>query len=407
MIMKKFKRIAVFALALIAALALSGCETYQNFYSEFFEEKPDVESFTIGVFEPLTGKGAQDAESEVRGIKLANELFPEVMGKPVTLLCVDNQSDVEMARKAAQRLVDEDVDIVLGSAISTLTLAGSDIFEAAGMPAICMTCTNPIITQTNEFYFRVCFIDAYQGISAAKYVLQSLDRGCAACLLEEGDDYAAKMVEQFKETMEQLTGTPGCVSVIKYPADEKDLSSYLGELAATGCESVFFPSTPEEGRRILEQAYELELSMDWIGSFKWSGISSAEEKNGSGNNGNGKLPAYLDGICYVRDYEPSAKATPMTKRFNEAYAEKYGADELPDEACALGFDAYLLALEAIKLADGSDDGVAIASKLKSIRRMEGATGYISMNSDGDPIKDVVIEMLTLEGPVVAYKLSIN
>ena len=405
--MRKFKRIAAFALALIAVFALSGCETYDNFYAEFFEKKPDVESFTIGVFEPLTGKNAQDAESEIIGIKLANELFPEVMGKPVSLFFVDNQSDVDMAKKAAQRLVDEDVDLVLGSAISTLTLAGSDIFEAAGMPSICMTCTNPLITQTNEFYFRTCFIDAYQGISAAKYVVQSLGRGCAACLIEEGDDYAARMMEQFRDKMVELTGTPGCVSVIKYPADEKDLSSYLAELAATGCESVFFPSTAEEGRRLLEQARELELSLDWIGSSKWADIASSAEKNGSGANGNAKIPAYLDGICYVQDYEPSAKATPMTKRFNEAYAEKYGADAVPDEACALGFDAYLLALEAIKRADGSDDGVAIASKLKSIRNMEGATGYISMNSNGDPIKDVVIEMLTLEGPVVAYKLSIN
>ncbi len=400
--MKICKRIAAFVLAMLAVLLLNGCTTYENFYTAFFAEKDSLDSFSIGVFEPLTGKAAQDAESEIKGIKLAHELFPKVLGKPVTLLYVDNQSDVEMARKAAQRLVDEDVDIVLGSALSTLTLAGSDIFEAASMPAICMTCTNPIITQTNEFYFRVCFIDAYQGISAAKYVVDSLGRGCAACLTEEGDDYAAKMIEQFKESMIELTGTPGCVSVIKYPSGEEDLSGYLAALKETGCESVFFPSTADEGRRLLKQAYEIGLMMDWIGSSKWAGIVSDADKNASP-----QLPAYLDGVCYVKDFEPFAKATLMTKLFKEAYAEKYGADAIPDEACALGFDAYLLALEGIRLSEGSGDGLIIASKLKGVRQMEGATGYISMNSQGDPIKDVVIEKLTLEGPVVAYKLSIN
>ena len=115
---------------------------------------------------------------------------------------------------------------------------------------------------------------------------------------------------------------------------------------------------------------------------------------------------YLNGITFVKGFDAASSVTPMTEVFKNAYAERYG-DEAPTENCALGFDAYLMALEGIRLSEDTDDGVILTSKLKSIRGLEGATGYISINAQGDPTKDVVIEVITNDGSAVVYTVAPN
>ena len=231
----RFRRCGALLLAALLVCSLSGCTTYKNFHAAFFEKDKEQEVIKIGVFEPQTGADAQDAAEEIKGIELARELYPEVMGKRVELVYADNQSDVEMARTAAQSLVDGGVRLVLGSYKSTLSLAGSDVFDAANLPAIGISIKNPIVTQTNEFYFRVCFVDAFQGISAAHYVHDYLRQNDAVCFKQTGDDYADTMIEQFRQRMDRLTAGAGTVTVLEYPEGTEDFSVYLKRVGATGC----------------------------------------------------------------------------------------------------------------------------------------------------------------------------
>lgn len=395
----RWKRCLALLTALILGLGLTGCTTYKNFHAAFFEKDKEQEVISIGVFEPLTGADAQDAAEEIKGIELAHELFPEVMGKAVSLVYADNQSDVEMARTAAQLLVDSGVRLVLGSYKSTLSLAGSDVFDAADLPAIGISITNPIVTQTNEFYFRVCFVDAFQGISAAHYVHDYLRQDSAVCFKQTGDDYADTMIEQFRQRMERLTAGTGTVTVLEYPEGTEDFSVYLKRVGATGCKAVFFPCSSSVGYKVLYQAAPMGLR--WIGCAKWEDLQETARANIEGGD-----VAFLNGVTFVKGFDAASSVTPMTDVFKKAYAEKYG-DETPSENCALGFDAYLMALEGIRLSEDTDDGIILTSKLKSIRNLEGATGYISINSQGDPSKDVVIEVITNSGPAVVYTVAPN
>lgn len=390
--MTDIKRLALLLLAVLTAAATSGCTTYDNFRAAFFSaEEETAESVKIGVFEPLTGADAAEASEEIKGIELAHEMFPQVAGKDVELVYADNQSDVEMAKIAAQQLVDAGVLAVLGSYKSTLSLAGSDIFKSADLPAIGISCTNPLVTQTSEYYFRVCFVDAFQGISAANYVFEKLGLSDAVCLKQAGDDYAEAMIEQFEERMSALTAGLGKVTIIEYPSELEDVTAYVKRIASIGAEAVFFPSSIAQGSKFLMQASELDVN--WIGCAKWEGIAeNALPSETSGLD-------YLEGVCYVKGFDAASSFTTMTERFKAAYAKKYPA-EAPSEACALGFDAYLMALKGIELSEGSGSGIIITGKLKSIRELEGATGYISINSQGDPIKDVVIEKI-IDGKATA------
>ena len=65
----------------------------------------------------------------------------------------------------------------------------------------------------------------------------------------------------------------------------------------------------------------------------------------------------------------------------------YGEDSVPSDAVALGYDAYLVAIDAIGKAHTATDGEAIADILRSPKySFDGASGYINFSSIGDPIK---------------------
>lgn len=63
---------------------------------------------------------------------------------------------------------------MLGSYGSGVSIAASDTFKQAGIPAIGVTCTNPNVTAGNSHYFRICFLDPFQGTVLANYASSEL-----------------------------------------------------------------------------------------------------------------------------------------------------------------------------------------------------------------------------------------
>ncbi|HAE21047.1 MAG TPA: branched-chain amino acid ABC transporter substrate-binding protein, partial [Spirochaetaceae bacterium] len=143
----------------------------------------------FGVFEPLTGANAAGGAEELDGIRLAQGLYPTVTvgGKVYTieLAIADNKSDKVEAANAGQRLVDSDkVTLVLGSWGSSLSMAAGPIFEAAKIPAIALSATNVLVTKDNPYYFRVCFLDPFQGTVMANYAFKNVQAKNAVIIRE-------------------------------------------------------------------------------------------------------------------------------------------------------------------------------------------------------------------------------
>ena len=127
----------------------------------------------IGVFEPASGDSGAGGKQEMLGMQYANSVQPtvEIGGETYTveLVYADNGSSADKAPSAAQQLVSEGVSVVLGSYGSGVSIAGSQYFADAGIPAIGVTCTNPQVTAGNTHYFRICFLDPFQGTVLANY----------------------------------------------------------------------------------------------------------------------------------------------------------------------------------------------------------------------------------------------
>ncbi len=166
----------------------------------------------IGVFEPLTGDSGAGGSQEVLGIEFAHSLEPSItIGdtvREIKLVIVDNQSSADFAPTAANTLVDTaPLSLVLGSYGSSASIAASPVFAEHGLPALGITCTNPAVTEGNEHYFRLCFVDSFQGSALSNFAREEFDARTAYILTEDGNIYDTGLAEFFTRSFEATGGT--------------------------------------------------------------------------------------------------------------------------------------------------------------------------------------------------------
>ena len=177
--MKKFVSIML-ALAMSMSLAACGADSSSDASSDS-QSSSDAASgekvVKIGVFEPATGDSGAGGKQEMLGMQYANHMTPtvDIGGETckVELVYADNGSDSAKAPTAASELVSKDVSLVLGTYGSSCAMAGGPIFGEAGLAAIGVTCTNPGVTAGNDYYFRICFLDPFQGTVLANFAQES------------------------------------------------------------------------------------------------------------------------------------------------------------------------------------------------------------------------------------------
>ncbi|MDO4345453.1 MAG: ABC transporter substrate-binding protein [Eubacteriales bacterium] len=333
----------------------------------------------IGVFEPVTGENGGGGFQEVLGIRYANEQYPtvEIDGTTysIELVEVDNKSDKTEAVTAAQSLVSEGVSVVLGSYGSGVSIAAGPIFGDAQIPAIGCSCTNPQVTLGKDFYFRVCFLDPFQGTVMANYASQN---GCktAAVITQLGDDYSSGLGNFFKKAFTDL----GCevVSEEQFQTNQTDFKAILTNVKAANPDIIFAPSSITTAPLIIKQARELGIEAIIAAGDTWENSTIIE------NAGDAAEGVVLS--TFFDEAEPANdEAAAFITGFKE-YLAANGQEEIIPAVSALGYDAYLTAYKAIEAA-GSTEGTAICEALKSLS-LDGVTGSISFDENGDANKDM-------------------
>ena len=352
----------------------------------------------IGVFEPLTGANAAGGAEELDGIRLALSLYPTVKtgGKDykVVLAIADNKSDKVEAANAGQALVDRDkVNVILGSWGSGLSMAAGPIFMAAKVPAIGLSCTNPLVTKGNPYYFRVCFIDPFQGTVMATYAHKNLGAKKAVLIREVSNDYSVGLAKYFTDSFVKLTGDKAAiVATLNYNTGDQDFSAQLTQIKSLKADVIFAPGNYTESALIIKQARELGIKAPFLGGDTWE---IAEFINV------GK--ASVEGAVLSTFFDNDAPLTPNSKTFVSAYQKKYG--KMPSGTAVLGFDGYLLALDAIKRA-GSIDPRKIRDAIAATTKFPGASGYVTFTAgSNDPVKSAVIK--EVKGGKFVFKTTVN
>ena len=378
--MKKVASVLVSAL-LVGTLVVSGCGT-KTPTAGSAGSSGNADVIKIGVFEPMTGANAAGGALEVEGVKLANKLYPDVLGKKVELVLVDNKSDKVEASSAASRLVEkEKVSAIIGSWGSSLSMAAGDIVKNAKVPTVAASATNPLVTKNNDFFFRVCFIDPFQGKVMANYAFSKLNAKKVAIVQEVSSDYSIGLAKFFTDSFKQLTGDQDAiVGVANYNTGDQDFSAQLTNLKAKNPDVIFAPGNFTESALLIKQARQLGIKVPIIGGDTW------------------ETPEFIDigkeaveGAVFSTFFTSEKPITPESEKFLAEYRKDYPGKE-PAAVTALGYDAYIVILDAIKKANSSDP-VKIKEQLALTKDFPGAAGMITLDENGDAVKDAVIKQV--------------
>ena len=332
----------------------------------------------IGVFEPQSGDNGAGGKQEVLGMQYANVVQPtvEIAGETynVELVYADNASSNDKAPTAAQTLISAGVSIVLGSYGSGVSIAAGDTFASAGVPALGVTCTNPQVTSECDVYYRICFLDPFQGTVLANFAKSELGASKAYCLAKQGDDYSGGLCNYFIEAF----GKENCVYE-QFPDGTGDYSTYITNAQNQGCDVFFAPVSTEAAAQIIAKADTQALGMPILAGDTWDSNVILEAAKGTDVK-----------ICVTTFYQEGADAEfdagikEWIKGDSTALANNGGNDELA-AVTVMGYDAYFMALEALKAA-GSVDPAEVLKVLPGVT-YTGVTGQIAFDEIGDAMRD--------------------
>ena len=374
--MKKF---IAMLLALVRALSLVACGGGDNQQGGGDSATGD-KVVKIGVFEPTSGQNAAGGKKEILGIEYANSIKPTVTinGEEYTvqLVTADNASDAAKAPTAAQTLISQGVSVVIGTYGSGCAIAAGDLFASAKLPAIGTSCTNPQVTQVSDTYYRICFIDPFQGTVLANYA-KSLGATKAYCLAKQGDDYSVGLVNYFVEAF----GAENCVQEV-FQEGTSDYSSYVTNAKSNGCDIFFAPVSTEAAALIIDQAATQDLGMPILAGDTWDSNVIVAAAQGKDNVHVYVTTFYQEGGN--AEFDAAFKEWINSDSVN---LENNGGNDMIAAVSVMGYDAYYVALEAIKAA-GSADPAAVLEALPTVN-YNGITGNISF-ADGakDATRDV-------------------
>ena len=344
----------------------------------------------LGAFLPMTGGVAAYGDMEWSGIQIAHDMEPTVLGKKIDVVLVDTKSDKIEAANAVSLLVEkEKVAGILGEAISGNSMAGNPISEAAKIPSVSPTATNPLVTQGKMFAFRACFIDPFQGEVAARFAWNELKAKTAALIIDQAQDYCVGLANYFEKEFVKLGGK--IVSKTYIQTGDQDFSAQLSAVQAAKPDIIYAPNYYTEDALLAKQARDLGIKLPIL-----TGDGAQDEtliKVGGASVEN----MYFTGHIHIQA-ATTERAKEYIKRYEEKYKKEAGAFD------ALGADAYFLMVDAIKSA-GSTDGAKIREALADTKNFQGVSGTITMGEGGNPIKSMVINKV--EGGKFVYVTTVN
>lgn len=400
--MKKF---LAMMLALVMALSLVACGEQGDSQKDDDSASGD-KVVKIGVFEPTSGQNGGGGKKEILGIEYAHSLKPTVTinGEEysVQLVYADNASDQAKAPTAAQTLISQGVSVVIGTYGSACAIAAGPLFESAKIPAIGTSCTNPQVTAGNDYYFRVGYIDPFQGAVMANFAFNEKGSSNCALIIESGDDYSAGFGNYFRQEMERLGGK---ATTLEFQKGEADFSTIMASIKSEGYDGIFAPVSIETAAMIISQARDAGITCPIMAGDTWDDISIAQR------TGSKATDIYFSAFFDAADTTNEAGKA-FVDGFTKWVAEDAtrvenngGVSDVISSVTPCGYDAYMAAVGAIEAAQ-STDGATIRDALATLEISGLITGDLKFDENGDAIKNYAV-IKTIENGEIVYFSTFN
>lgn len=338
----------------------------------------------IGVNYELSGAVATYGSTSVKGIELAvNEINEAggIDGKQIEIVKYDTKSEPAEATTLATRLMTQDgVLAVIGPATSGSFKATIPVANQNQVPVISGSATADDVTVSNgklqEYAFRTCFSDAYQGTAMARYATDSLEAKSAFIMADTSSDYAQGLADAFKKEFEAKGGS--VIGQEGYVAGDTDFNSVLTRIRNQNFDVLYVPGYYNEVGLIIKQARDLGIDKPILGGDGFDSPVLLELAGASA----------LNNVFYTNHYSALDTTNTRLQEFRTNFMEAYG--EEPGAFAALGYDTAYFVAQAIDNADELTPQ-EVAEALSNTQNFEGVTGTFSIDpTTHDPLKEAMV-----------------
>ena len=351
------------------------------------------DTIKIGEFGSLTGDNASFGISQNNGVQMALEEINAaggVLGKKLDLTVEDNQTKQGETTTITRKLISQDhVVALIGEVASSKTLEAAPIAQESKIPLIATAATNPKVTQTGDYVFRVCFTDDFQAVVIARFVLEKLKKTKIAFLTDVKQDYSVGLTNIAKDYLSKNAAT--IVKEQSYSSGDKDFRAQLTDLKSANPDVIVITGYYSEASLIAKQARQLGIKSVFVGGDGWDG-SSLIPVGGKAIEG-----------AFFSNHFSTEDSSPAVKDFVSKYKAKYN-NALPDAFAALGYDALKLLADAITRAGGTDPA-KLRDAIAATKDFAGVTGKITLGLDRNAQKSAVI--LTIKDGALKYAETIE
>lgn len=378
---KKVLKGVAFALSAATAIGLAGCSTPSG------SSDDTGETLTVGRVLPLTGPLAGLGTRVAAGSEIARQIVNEDGGiNGVTIEFSDQDApDEEGARRAAERLLSEEVDIVLGSYGSAISLAAipvitgeGGLYWETGASAVAIT------DGTYDNVYRYASTAQQLGADAVNFavdvVADTLGKDASDLTLAwagVNNTYGSDVLTGMKSVAD-----PAGISIVleeAYPLDSSDLTSVALKIRAAAPDVLVLTSYDADAAALGRALRAADVTPPAIIGTGGGHVNEAWME-AMGDSGNGFF-----NVGFTPAVNPDG-LTPEAKALYEKFVEKYTAEngDAPGTFDMNGFAGTMALFEAMKQAtELTPEGIAAAADALDLPPRSMPDGFgVKFNENG-------------------------
>ncbi len=346
--------------------------------------KAEGDTIKIAVVTSISGDNKPWGTDQLDGCKLAVDEFNKaggLNGKKIEIVEGDTASKPDQAKLAAEKVLGQGVIGIVGEVSSGNTIQIAKSAFDKGVPVVAVGATKTDLTDEGSHVFRVCYTDAFQGPAMAHFAFEKLNKKKVAILTDNALPYSQGLSDSFRAEFKKLAGDDSIVADEKYESGSKQGTDYQGVLtniAKANPEALFLSGYFTEVGPIAKQARAAGIKAVFLGGDGWDSDTILA---GAGD-------AILGGFFanHYNNLDPSPEVQGFLGRWKAAH----NGSEPSTTMGALGYDAMMVTLDALKRAKAADSKSLIAA-LEDTTDFKGVSGSITLKGmNGNPPKKLIV-----------------
>jgi branched-chain amino acid transport system substrate-binding protein len=341
----------------------------------------------VGVLLPRSGAQAGIGQDCQRGVELAPAIFKQLGLPELAIMNADTETNVEVARARAEKLIGDGAQLLVGAFDSGQTTAIAQVAEQKGIPLVINIAAAPPITEQGyKFVFRnfptapMILRDAFANQKEIFAATGTAPK--SVVFMHVNDTFGTAMQQGISAVMPKFDMPYKIVETIAYDPTARDLSVEVAKAKASGADALLMVSRLNDAilitRELVKQRWNpmavLSMGPGWYEDQYLKTL--------------GKLS---DGpLSFVPWYDPNKK---LSKVLEAALAKAYPGINLNTNH-VFTFEALLVAADAYKRARSSDPkALADAIRTTNITDNVSIGPGIQFDAKGqnDKLKDAAIQ----------------